>query len=101
MHQAYRLVTAFPAQQLDDNSATIQAAGLANSVIIQKAWARAMYKAGVRAAGCGPGILQLMLAAAASGISEVCLPLRLYLLFQGVSWTLWPDLPGVWPFGPQ
>ncbi len=37
MHQAYRLVTAFPAQQLDDDSATIQAAGLANSVIIQKA----------------------------------------------------------------
>lgn len=32
----FRLVTAFPAQQLDDDSATIQGAGLANSVIIQK-----------------------------------------------------------------
>ena len=33
---AYRLATAFPPQQLDDDSATIEAAGLANSVIIQK-----------------------------------------------------------------
>jgi UBX domain-containing protein 1 len=33
---AYRLATAFPPQQLDDDSVTIEAAGLANSVIIQK-----------------------------------------------------------------
>ncbi|GAB4821920.1 hypothetical protein N2152v2_008966 [Parachlorella kessleri] len=34
---SYRLVTAFPAAQLDDDSATIESAGLTNSVIIQKA----------------------------------------------------------------
>ena len=34
--RAYRLATAFPPQQLDDDSVTIEAAGLANSVIIQK-----------------------------------------------------------------
>jgi hypothetical protein len=34
--RAYRLATAFPPQQLDDDSLTIEAAGLANSVIIQK-----------------------------------------------------------------
>ena len=33
---SYRLVTAFPAAQLDDDSASIESAGLANSVIIQK-----------------------------------------------------------------
>lgn len=32
----YRLVTAFPAGQLEDDGATIEAAGLANSVVIQK-----------------------------------------------------------------
>ncbi|CAL8471559.1 g11101 [Coccomyxa elongata] len=32
----YRLITAFPQAQLDDDSATIAAAGLANAVIIQK-----------------------------------------------------------------
>ena len=32
----YRLATAFPPQQLGDDSVTIEAAGLANSVIIQK-----------------------------------------------------------------
>ncbi len=37
LHTAYRLATTFPPQQLDDDSATIQAAGLGNSVIIQKA----------------------------------------------------------------
>lgn len=31
-----RLATAFPPKQLDDDSLTIEAAGLANSVIIQK-----------------------------------------------------------------
>lgn len=33
---AYRLVTAFPPAQLDDDAATIASAGLANAVIIQK-----------------------------------------------------------------
>lgn len=33
---AYRLSTAFPPRQLDDDGATIEAAGLANSVIIQR-----------------------------------------------------------------
>jgi UBX domain-containing protein 1 len=34
---AFRLATAFPAAQLDDDAATIAGAGLANSVVIQKA----------------------------------------------------------------
>ena len=33
---AYRLATAFPPKPLDDDSATIEAAGLANSVVVQK-----------------------------------------------------------------
>ncbi|KAL4458526.1 hypothetical protein ABPG75_013391 [Micractinium tetrahymenae] len=33
---SYRLATAFPPKQLDDDSLTVEAAGLANSVIIQK-----------------------------------------------------------------
>lgn len=33
---AYRLATAFPPAQLEDDSATIEAAGLANSVVVQK-----------------------------------------------------------------
>lgn len=33
----FRLATAFPAQPLEDDSATIEAAGLANAVVIQKA----------------------------------------------------------------
>lgn len=33
---SYRLATAFPPQPLEDDSVTIEAAGLANSVIIQK-----------------------------------------------------------------
>lgn len=36
MAGSYRLATAFPPKQLDDDSLTIEAAGLANSVIIQK-----------------------------------------------------------------
>ena len=36
MTQPYRLATAFPPKQLDDDSATIEAAGLANSVVVQK-----------------------------------------------------------------
>jgi len=32
----YRLATAFPPQPLDDDSVTIEAAGLANSVVVQK-----------------------------------------------------------------
>ena len=34
--QSYRLMTAFPQQQLSDESATIAAAGLENAVIMQK-----------------------------------------------------------------
>ncbi|EFN54345.1 hypothetical protein CHLNCDRAFT_24942, partial [Chlorella variabilis] len=34
--RAFRLATAFPQQQLDDDSATIEGAGLANSVIMQR-----------------------------------------------------------------
>lgn len=33
---AYRLATAFPAAELTDDAATIQAAGLANAVVVQK-----------------------------------------------------------------
>lgn len=33
----YSLITAFPQAQLEDDSATIASAGLANAVIIQKA----------------------------------------------------------------
>jgi UBX domain-containing protein 1 len=36
MSTMYRLATAFPAAQLEDDSVTIEAAGLANSVVIQK-----------------------------------------------------------------
>lgn len=36
MPTTYRLVTAFPPAQLDDNAATIAGAGLANAVVIQK-----------------------------------------------------------------
>ena len=32
----FRLATAFPPAQLDDDSATIEAAGLANSVVVQR-----------------------------------------------------------------
>ncbi|KAK9812267.1 hypothetical protein WJX73_008879 [Symbiochloris irregularis] len=35
--QSFRLATAFPAAALDDDSQTIQAAGLANAVVVQKA----------------------------------------------------------------
>jgi hypothetical protein len=34
--RAFRLATAFPPCQLDDDSQTIEAAGLANSVVVQK-----------------------------------------------------------------
>jgi UBX domain-containing protein 1 len=33
---AYRLATAFPAAELTDDAATIQSAGLANAVVVQK-----------------------------------------------------------------
>ena len=33
---SYRLLTTFPQKQLDDDAATIQAAGLANAVVTQK-----------------------------------------------------------------
>lgn len=36
MPAAYRLATAFPPKTLDDDAATIEAAGLANSVVVQK-----------------------------------------------------------------
>lgn len=36
MTTSYRLMTAFPSAQLEDDGATIEAAGLANAVVIQK-----------------------------------------------------------------
>ena len=36
MSASYRLLTTFPQKQLEDDSATIEAAGLANAVVTQK-----------------------------------------------------------------
>jgi UBX domain-containing protein 1 len=36
MSNSYRLLTTFPQKQLEDDSATIQATGLANAVVTQK-----------------------------------------------------------------